>query len=168
MIVETPGGSASKFKYDEDLAAVTLSRPLPGGLSYPHDWGFVPSTRAEDGDPLDALILWEGASYPGVVLRCRVIGALKVEQNNKDSGARERNDRLLVVPVASRTMQPVASVFDLPHGRREELESFFAASVAFEHKDLTILGWTGPDQAITLLDTAIACYERERRGARPT
>lgn len=73
VVVETPKGSSSKFKFDSSLRAITLSRPLPSGLVYPNDWGFIPSTLAADGDPLDALVVWEGTSYPGVVLRCRVI-----------------------------------------------------------------------------------------------
>jgi len=64
VMVESPRGSSIKFKYDPAIDRITLSRPLPAGLSYPHDWGFVPSTRASDGDPLDALIAWEGTSYP--------------------------------------------------------------------------------------------------------
>ncbi len=100
VVVETPRGSSSKFRYDTELAAITLSRPLPAGMTYPADWGFVPSTLAADGDPLDALVIWEGTSYPGVVLQCRLIGALEVEQANAVTRVRERNDRLIAVPLA--------------------------------------------------------------------
>jgi len=68
-MVESPRGSSVKFKYDPDDDVMVLSRPLPAGLAYPYDWGFVPSTRAADGDPLDAVIVWDGTSYPGVVVR---------------------------------------------------------------------------------------------------
>jgi inorganic pyrophosphatase len=74
-----------KFKHDADSDRIELSRPLPIGLAYPHDWGFIPSTRASDGDPIDALIAWDGASYPGVVVPCRPIGVLEIEQTNPKS-----------------------------------------------------------------------------------
>ena len=69
VLVESPRGSTIKFEYDQTERVMTLSRPLPAGLVYPFDWGFIPGTRAADGDPLDAFILWDGASYPGILRR---------------------------------------------------------------------------------------------------
>lgn len=65
VVVEVPRGSTLKLKYAPKWEAMSISRPLPLGLSYPFDWGFVPSTQAPDGDPLDAMLLWDVASYPG-------------------------------------------------------------------------------------------------------
>jgi inorganic pyrophosphatase len=70
-VVEAPKGSLIKLKYESKLRVFTISHSLPLGLSYPFDWGFVPSTQAPDGDPLDIFILHEGSTYPGVVLPCR-------------------------------------------------------------------------------------------------
>src|SRR2546423_5156826 len=98
VVIESPRGATAKLKYDPDLEAFTLSRPLPLGLCYPHDWGFVPGTRAEDGDPVDALLLSEGTLFPGVVVRARPIALVQLEQNRKDGRGRERNDRLIAVP----------------------------------------------------------------------
>lgn len=151
VVVESPRGSALKVTYDAARGVMTLSRPLPAGLTYPHDWGFVPSTRAADGDPLDAMILWDGVSFPGLVVACRPIGVLKVEQTNVKTGARERNDRLLALPVTAHRWAPVRTVFDLSERVRLELEQFFLAAVAFEKKDLALLGWDGPDKAMTLI-----------------
>lgn len=130
---------------------MVLSRPLPMGISYPYDWGFIPSTRASDGDPLDAMVRWEGGSYPGVVIPCRLIGVLEVEQTNIETGARERNDRVMAVPVTSVAMAAVRSVLELTERARAELQTFFEVSVKFEGKELLILGWSGPDQADALL-----------------
>ena len=69
VVVESPAGATSKIEWEIELAAFALSRPLPLGMAYPHDWGFVPGTRAEDGDPVDALVLSEGTTYPGLVIR---------------------------------------------------------------------------------------------------
>jgi len=90
VVVESPRGSTSKFRFDPDLSVIALSRPLPEGLAYPHDWGFVPSTRSEDGEPLDAMIVWDRSSYPGVVVACRSIGVLLAEQTNQETGKRAK------------------------------------------------------------------------------
>lgn len=154
VVVESPRGCSSKFKYDLTLAAVVLSRPLPAGVSYPHDWGFIPSTRASDGDPLDVMVLWDGTSYPGVVIPCRLIGVLQVEQTNVETRDRERNDRLAAVPLNAPNLESVASVFELSEQTRAELVRFFLNAVAFEGKDLKILGWAGPGEAESLLESS--------------
>ena len=71
VVIETPRGSAAKLEFDLDLQAFTLSKPLMLGLSYPHDWGFIPSTKGEDGDPIDVLALHDVATSPGLVLKCK-------------------------------------------------------------------------------------------------
>jgi inorganic pyrophosphatase len=151
VVVESPRGCALKFKYDEEREVMTLSRPLPDGLIYPHDWGFIPSTHAADGDPLDAIIMWDGVSYPGVLVPCRPIGVLRVEQTNVTSRARERNDRVVALPIKAARWESVKSVFDIADRVRLELQQFFLASVAFEGKHLEILGWAGPDDAMALV-----------------
>ena len=83
VVVESPRGSSVKLKYHRQLGALTLSRPLPAGLTYPHDWGFVPGTLASDGDPVDALVLSDVGTAPGVVIACRPIGVLEIEQNRR-------------------------------------------------------------------------------------
>src|ERR1700745_87170 len=92
-VIETPRGSRCKLEFDPKLRAFTLAKPLLAGLTYPYDWGFIPSTQAEDGDPLDVLVMHDAATYPGVVLRCRPVGILEVEP--KSPGEKEeRNDRV--------------------------------------------------------------------------
>ena len=88
VVVESPAGATNKIKHEPGLGAFVLSRPLPLGMSYPHDWGFVPGTRAPDGDPLDALVLNEGTTYPGLIITARPIGVLRLEQNRKKRRAR--------------------------------------------------------------------------------
>jgi inorganic pyrophosphatase len=151
VVVESPRGSTAKFKYDVTLGVMTLSRPLVAGLTYPYDWGFVPSTRAADGDPLDVIVMWDGTSYPGMVLTCRPVGLLGVEQTNVTSHARERNDRLVVLPTKAPRWNSIQSVFDLSDRTRLELERFFLTAVAFEGKHLKILDWAGPDGAMAMV-----------------
>jgi inorganic pyrophosphatase len=152
IVVESPRGSTCKFKYDEANEVFALSRPLPAGVVYPHDWGFVPSTRAADGDPLDAMVYWNRSSYPGVLIACRLIGVLQVEQNRKSGSGRERNDRLLAIPLRpGEHLESIKSVGDLEPLIRQQLERFFENAVAFEGKDLRLLGWGEKAEADRLL-----------------
>jgi inorganic pyrophosphatase len=89
-VIETPRGSRCKLEFDTKLRAFTLAKPLLVGLTYPYDWGFVPSTKAEDGDPLDVLVIHDAATYPGLVLCCKPIGVLEVLQITDGSEEKER------------------------------------------------------------------------------
>ncbi|WP_249132725.1 MULTISPECIES: inorganic diphosphatase [unclassified Bradyrhizobium] len=144
-VVETPRGSTCKLDFDPKLGVFTLAKPLMAGLSYPYDWGFIPSTKAPDGDPLDVLIIHDAKTYPGVVLKCRPIGVLEVEQ--RSDSVSERNDRVFVVPDRSPLEADLKDVRDLPSRAREELEQFFRATNVLEEKQLKFLGWRGPKHA---------------------
>jgi inorganic pyrophosphatase len=151
-VVETPRGSRAKLEFDTKLRVFTLSKPLLVGLTYPYDWGFVPGTKAEDGDPLDVLIIHDAATYPGLVLKCRPIGVLEVLQSSK--GKEERNDRLFVVPDRSPFEGDLQDIRRLPKRAIAELEKFFEATDALEAKKLTFLGWHGPQRAIKTIKKA--------------
>ena len=155
VVVETPRGSQAKFKYDPETGAIMLSRPLPAGVVYPYDWGYIPSTRAADGDPIDVMVLWDGTSFPGVVLPSRLIGVLRVEQTGAEPGLRERNDRLFALPIKAPRSAHVQTIFDLPERVRLEIEQFFQTVVAFEGKDLRLLGFEGKDEADRVLRAAV-------------
>ncbi len=145
-VVETPRGSRCKLEYDSSLRAFTLAKPLLAGLTYPYDWGFIPSTKAEDGDPLDVLMIHDAATYPGLVLRCIPIGVLEILQTSRDG--KERNDRVFAVPDRSPFEGELQDVRRLPARAVDELEKFFQATDALEDKKLEFLGWRGPAHAI--------------------
>jgi len=151
VVVESPRGSPLKLKYDPDLGVITLSRPLTLGLTYPFDWGFVPSTAGEDGDPVDAMIVWYGISFPGVVIPCRLLGLVEVEQDKEKKKGRERNDRIIAVPAEDHRCKEMKTVLDLPERVRAEIAIFFLESTAFEAKNAEILGWRGPVAARALI-----------------
>src|SRR5215510_1853321 len=150
VVVESPRGSTLKLKWDPHLGAMSVSRPLNFGLSFPYDWGFVPSTEAPDGDPVDALVYWDVSSYPGVVIPCRAIAVVRIDQRSGGGDSRVRNDRIIAVPTQARR-EHVGSPGHLPTRVREELNQFFLAATALEGKDARILGWAGPAEALTLI-----------------
>jgi inorganic pyrophosphatase len=154
VVVESPRGSNVKLKYSAELHAFGISRPLPIGVVYPFDWGFVPSTAAEDGDPVDVAVVWDVSTFPGVVIQCRALALVKVEQNRAGQKTRVRNDRILAVPVESRR-PPIAVSDEPPEQRlRDEFELFFLTAAALEGKDPEVLGWDNAAAALALLRAA--------------
>src|ERR1700744_6631692 len=159
VVVETPRGSRAKFDYDPKLKSFTLSKSLMTGLSYPHDWGFVPSTKADDGDPLDIMVIHDAATFPGLVVACRIIGILQIEQKSKKKS--ERNDRLFAVPRRSHSERALKDVAELSKPIREELEKFFIATDELEDKKLNVLGWKGPKAALDAIKDSGKAFAEE-------
>ena len=149
VVVETPRGARAKLTFDPELKTFVLSKALMLGLSYPYDWGFIPSTRAEDGDPLDAMVIHDAATTPGLVLRCKLIGVLQTMQKTKHD--RIRNDRVIAVPENSHRERELHGIQELPPALKQELEKFFVATDELEAKTLRFLGGQGPAQAKKLV-----------------
>jgi inorganic pyrophosphatase len=154
-IIETPRGSRIKIEFDEDLECFAFKRPLALGISYPYGWGFFPSTRASDGDPLDVMVYHEMSTYPGVAVSCRAIGVVELSQKAKGR-RRQRNDRVIVVPFDEPRYDDVR---DLDPRVRDELEQFFVSAVLFEHKGVRVEGWAGPKTAEKLIRQAQRTYD---------
>jgi inorganic pyrophosphatase len=150
-VVESPRGSAIKLKYDPELGVMTYGRPLPLGLRFPCEWGFVPGTLAEDGDPLDVLVLSDAPTFPGIVIACRPIGVIEVEQDDRERRGRQRNDRIVAVPLADKRAESLRRYEDVAARVRAELEAFLLAAVQFQDKHVVILGRGGPEQAQALV-----------------
>jgi inorganic pyrophosphatase len=150
-VIEAPRGCGVKITYDPDLDTFIYGKTLPLGLTYPHCWGFIPSTEADDGDPVDILVLTDVPSYPGVVIPARLIGVLELEQTN-EQGKRERNDRLVAVPATSpRNADGLQEPKDMPKRFRREVEEFFLNTTMFTQKNAKLLGWKGSKAAIRLV-----------------
>jgi inorganic pyrophosphatase len=160
VVVETPRGSAAKLEFDKELQVFTLSKSLILGLTYPYDWGFIPSTKGEDGDPIDVLVLHDAATAPGLVLKCKIIGVLEVLQSEKGKKGL-RNDRLIAVPRDSHRERADKDARDLPKPMRKEIEKFFVATDELEDKSLEFLGWKGPKTAQRLIDKAAKKFGRK-------
>jgi inorganic pyrophosphatase len=149
VVVDTPKGSAIKFKYDRSHHIYKISHLLPPGTVFPFDFGSVPSTLAEDGDPLDVLILMEEGSFAGCLVQVRLIGVLEAEQT--EEGKTQRNDRLIGVAVASRVYETTRTLKDLPIRRLTEIEHYFVSYNQERGRKFRVLGRFGPTRARALI-----------------
>ena len=126
VVIETPKGSAQKYGYDPNSRFFRMKKILPSGMVFPYDFGFIPDTKGDDGDPLDVIVVSEFSSFPGVLIKCRIIGGIRGEQSeSKKAKAKVRNDRFLAVPSCSSIFEKVNSIDDLPKEIIKELEEFF-------------------------------------------
>lgn len=124
VIVETPKDSRSKYAYDKEIGAFALKFVLPQDMSFPIDFGFVPSTLADDGDPLDAIVLLDKSLAVGTKLTARVVGAIKAKEREK-GGKWERNDRLITAATHAHTYEGARSIGDINPELLDTIESFF-------------------------------------------
>jgi len=161
VVVETPRGSRNKFKFDTDAGLFLLSGVLPAGATFPFDFGFVPSTRGDDGDPLDVLVLMDEPAFCGCLVRCRLIGVIEGEQT--EEGETKRNDRLIAVFANSRNHAGLDAIDDLNPNLVKELEHFFVSYNQVKGKRFKPLGRKGPDRARELVKKGQAAAAKRRR-----
>jgi inorganic pyrophosphatase len=157
VIVETPKGCRNKYAYDEKERVFRLKRVLPAGMGFPYDFGFIPSTRAEDGDPLDALVLMDGPAFTGCRLSCRPVGIIEGEEGDK--GEATRNDRIVCVEQGNHAFTHVKRVEDLGAAFEREIEEFFVNYHKLSGKKYRVLGIKGTAQARKRIK---ACRNRHR------
>ena len=149
VVIETPKGSRNKFAFDQKMHIFELKKVLPAGMTFPYDFGFVPSTKADDGDPIDVLVLMDEPAFPGCVLSCRPIGVIEGEQGNKQD--KERNDRIIAVEQDAHSWADIKTVGDLGKEFCRELEEFFVNYHKLTGKQYRVVGLKGPDQARKLV-----------------
>jgi inorganic pyrophosphatase len=152
VIIETPKGSRNKFAFDPIQKVFTLHKVLPAGMAFPYDFGFLPRTLAQDGDPIDVLLLMDEPAYPGIVVRSRLIGVIEGEQ--LDGKKKIRNDRLLAVAEANHQYANIKTFDDLPKPFLHELEEFFVNYHRQEGKQYRLLGVRNARTAMRLIKDA--------------
>lgn len=158
VVTETPKGSRNKYSYDEGLGAFKLAAVLPEGTSFPFDFGFIPSTLGEDGDPLDVLVLLDTSVAVGCVLTVRLIGVIEAEQRERN-GKCVRNDRLLAVATRARTHAHIHAAADLRPDLMAEVEEFFAHYNRLSGKEFTPIHRGGAEEARKVLEGGIAAFQ---------
>lgn len=154
MIVETPRGAPVKLKYDAKLEVFTISRSLPLGVTYPFDWGFIPGTKGQDGDPVDALAIHDASTFPGVLLSCRLLGMIELKQKSENGW--EDNPRYILMPSWHDRLGEFEKAAELPDRLKKEIEKFFLSADFFTHKHPRIGGWKGPKAAEKHLRESLA------------
>jgi len=149
VVIETPKNSRNKYAFNPDDGVFELKKVLPAGMFFPYDFGFVPSTRADDGDPLDVIVLMDEPAFPGCVLKARLVGVIEGEQD--DGKKKERNDRLVAIEQDDHSFANVEHVSDLGKQFVRELEDFFVNYHELSGTKYKVLGAKGVNRAEKLL-----------------
>jgi len=160
VIVETPKGSRNKYAFDPKQKVFQLKKVLPVGMAFPYDFGFVPSTQGEDGDPVDVLVLMDEPAFPGCLLKCRPIGVIEGEQGQKKDW--ERNDRIVAIEQDNHSYAHVQHVKDLGKKFVKELEEFFVNYHELTGKEYRILDVRGPGEARRRIKQGAKTFRQEK------
>src|SRR6202035_5513195 len=158
VVIETPKGSRNKYAFDSEEKVFRLKKVLPAGMTFPYDFGFVPRTLAEDGDPVDVLVLMDEPAFPGCVLKCRLIGIIEGEQG--DGKDKERNDRVVAVEKENHSWADVKVIDDLGKKFLRELEDFFVNYHELSREQFRVIDVRGPKQARKLIDSGMRAARR--------
>ena len=158
VVIETPKGSSNKLAFEPRYDTFVLKGVLPAGAVFPFDFGFVPSTRADDGDPLDVLVLMDAPVFPGCVVLAQAIGVIEAEQT--EEGETERNDRLLAVADNSATHRSIRELSDLSPDLIAQIEHFFVSYNQAKGKRFEVKGRAGRKRALALVKKAMSGRRR--------
>ncbi|MGI8512895.1 MAG: inorganic diphosphatase [Solirubrobacteraceae bacterium] len=158
VLVEIPKGSRNKYEWDEELGAITFDRFLFSSVVYPLDYGMIPETLAEDGDPLDAMVAVSEPTFPGCVIPVKPIALFKMSD---DKGI---DDKVICVPFTDPNWNGMEVLDDLPPQLRDEISHFFAVYKTLEQKEVKVDGWYGRETALEVLEASRRRWdEREQR-----
>jgi inorganic pyrophosphatase len=159
VVIEASAGTRNKFKYDPKVRALTLHVALPAGTSFPLDFGFMPSTLGDDGDPLDALVFTDEPTTPGAVVPARLIGVIEATQARRGEKPK-RNDRFVAVATHSHAHGSWRGFADVPAAILAQIESFFISYNAQRGIEFKPVARHGAKQAAQLLDKGRKRFDR--------
>jgi inorganic pyrophosphatase len=141
-LVEIPKGSRNKYEYDHDMDVIKLDRFLFSSMVYPTDYGFIPDTLGQDGDPLDAMVLVSEPTFPGCVIDVKAIALFRMED---DKGI---DDKVLCVPLTDPAWNTLKTLEDVPDQLRKEIAHFFSVYKDLEQKKVNVDGWYSREEAL--------------------
>jgi inorganic pyrophosphatase len=165
VIIGTPRGSRTKYKYDEDYRLFVFDKSLPLGTQFPFDFGFVPSTEGGDGDPLDVLVLTDEPTFTGCLIHAKLLGVLEAEQTA--DGKTERNDRLIAIPIeVSSEKPPAGAMKHLAPALAHSITKFFVKYNELQGRRFKLLRSSGPERAATLIRAGMSRFQKRSAKAR--
>lgn len=157
VVIEIPQGSQNKYEYDEELDVIKLDRVLFSAQRYPYNYGFIPETRADDGDHTDVLLFSTNPIPPGVVVEARAIGFMNME----DGG--EIDNKILAVPTEDPRFRGVESMADLSEHSPKEIHNFFETYKLLENKTVKVGEFEGKDKAVEYINKSREVYSQENQ-----
>lgn len=152
-IIEIPRGSRNKYEYDKDKEAFALDRVLYSPFMYPIDYGFIPQTTYDDGDPMDIMVLMDQPTFTGCIIESRPIAIMKMI----DGG--DKDYKVLAVPVDDPRFKDVKDIDDIPSHLLDEIAHFFKEYKRLENKETEVLGWENADIAKEEINRSIELYK---------
>lgn len=158
VVIEIPKGSKNKYELDKETGLLRLDRVLYSAVHYPADYGFIPRTFCDDGDPLDALVLGQEPVYPLTIVEARAIGVMRMRDE------KGLDDKIVAVSVHDPAFSHFKDKAELPAHLLRELRRFFEDYKALEHKQVVVEDLLGPEEAATIIREALELYRRLRRG----
>jgi inorganic pyrophosphatase len=158
VIIEIPKGSKNKYELDKETGLLRLDRTLYSAVYYPADYGFIPRSFCDDGDPLDALVLGQEPVYPLTIVEARAVGVMRMRD---EKGI---DDKILGVCVRDPAVSDYTTHTQLPAHTLREIGRFFQDYKTLEHKQVVVEDFMGPGEALRILQEALDLYRRLRRG----
>lgn len=154
-IVEIPKGSRNKYEYEKDLGTYALDRVLHSPSMYPGDYGFIPQTLYDDGDPMDVLVLMGEETFTGCAIKARPVALMRMNDNG------EKDDKILAVPADDPNFDDIEDKDDLPSHQLKEIAQFFRTYKDLEEgKEVEVTGWDGKEKALKAVNHSIELYNR--------
>ncbi|MBA3948340.1 MAG: inorganic diphosphatase [Acidobacteria bacterium] len=158
VVIEIPKGSKNKYELDKETGLLRLDRVLHSAVYYPADYGFIPRTYCDDGDPLDALVLSQEPVYPLTIVEARAIGVMRMRD---EKGI---DDKIVAVSVRDPAFVDYHDKAQLPVHLLREVRRFFQDYKALENKEVIVEDMLGPEPAIKIIRESLELYRRLRRG----
>lgn len=155
-VIESPKGTENKYEYDVKKQAIILDRVLYSAVHFPGDYGFLPRTLDEDGDPLDILVLVTTPTFPGCIVKARPVGLLRMMDGEK------RDDKILAVPAGDPRHEEYHDLGDLPQHILKEIAYLFETYKVLEGKSVKVLGWEGLTAASSVITECQGLFARKK------